>query len=76
MITKLGMGLAALVIVAGGLYWFADIVRKADRADAANQTIEELKKRDKDDSDFKKLDMAGICRELDLDVLPDGSGCQ
>lgn len=67
---------AAVIAVLAGLYWFASIIRKADRAAIANQTIEEVQKRDNDDASFKKLDMAGICRELDLDLLPDGSGCQ
>ena len=66
----------AIMAVLAGLYWFAGIIRKADRAEIVNQTVKETQKRDNDDAAFKKLDMAGICRELDLDLLPDGTGCQ
>lgn len=67
---------AAVIAVLGGLYWFANVVRQADRAAAANQTIEELKDRGKLNANTSKLDMRGICAELELDVLPDNSGCQ
>lgn len=70
-----GIG-AAVIAVLASLFWLVSIVRKADRAEIVNQTIEETQKRDNDDAAFNKLDMAGICRELDLDVLPDGTGCQ
>lgn len=68
--------IAAILAVLAGLFWLVSIVRQADRAEIVNQTIEETQKRDNDDAAFNKLDMAGICRELDLDVLPDGTGCQ
>lgn len=73
---RVGIIAGTVVAVLAALVWGAAIVRRAEQAKIANQTIEEMKKRDKDDADFKKLDMAGVCRELDLDLLPDGSGCQ
>lgn len=67
---------AALSVLAGGLYWFAGIVRKAERAEAANNTIKELVERGKLNANTSKLDRAGICHELDLDFVPERNECE
>lgn len=73
---KLGIGAGVILAVLGSLAWFAHTVRKAEQARIANQTVKELQERGKLNANTSKLDMRGICTELELDVLPDGSGCQ
>ena len=67
---------AALSILSGGAHWFAAIVRKADQAAIANQTVKEIQQMEKNDAKFKNLDMAHICAELELDFVSERNECE
>lgn len=75
-LTKLCIIAGAIFAVLGALGWVANTVRKAEQARIANQTVKELQERGKLNANTSKLDMRGICAELELDVVPDGTACE
>lgn len=75
-LTKLLIIGGIVLVVIGALAAGANVVRRAEQARIANQTVKELQERGKLNANTSKLDMRGICAELDLSVVPDGTACE